>query len=361
MRVDLLNPVYWPEVRRGSERFVHDLAVELAQLGHAPRLLVGHAGGPRRSVEDDVEVVRVPRVADALVRARGFQPHATHVPLSWAALHVGRPDVAHAFYPTDAGATVRWARHTGQPCVFTLMGVPTRSTLSNFRGRLRGLERATRDSDAVLVLSEEARAATRRWLGVEAEVISPGVDLDAFAPGATRDPEPTIACAADVSEPRKRVGLLLAAFGLVRRERPTARLLLFDPGSPAARAPYEARGVEWLPPGSTDVAGAFGRAWVSGLTSAHEAFGLVLVESLACGTPVFGAREGGVPEIVDRPEIGRLFTGREPAGVARAMLEALELAEDPATALACRARAAGFSSRRTAERHAALYARLLAG
>jgi glycosyltransferase involved in cell wall biosynthesis len=83
------------------------------------------------------------------------------------------------------------------------------------------------------------------------------------------------------------------------------------------------------------------------------------VESLACGTPVFGARDGGAHEIVDRPEIGRLFAEPDAQDVARAMLEALELAEAPATAAACRARALDFTTRRTARAHLALYERLL--
>ena len=59
-------------------------------------------------------------------------------------------------------------------------------------------------------------------------MIAPGVDLDAFTPGppATARAKPTILCAADHTQPRKRVALLVEAFALVRRERPDARLVL---------------------------------------------------------------------------------------------------------------------------------------
>ena len=87
---------------------------------------------------------------------------------------------------------------------------------------------------------------------------------------------------------------------------------------------------------------AYATAWVTVLPSRDEAFGLVLAESLACGTPVVGSNDGGIPEIVDRPEIGRLFDGDEPAGLARALLEVLELAGDPGTIAACRERAGEF-------------------
>ena len=44
MKVALLTPVYWPEVRRGTERFARELADGLVARGHAPRIVTGHAG-----------------------------------------------------------------------------------------------------------------------------------------------------------------------------------------------------------------------------------------------------------------------------------------------------------------------------
>jgi phosphatidylinositol alpha-mannosyltransferase len=106
---------------------------------------------------------------------------------------------------------------------------------------------------------------------------------------------------------------------------------------------------------------AYADAWVTVLPSVSEAFGLVLVESLASGTPVVGSALGGIAEIVDRPEVGRLFEDRTPDALARAVLEALELAEDPDTVDACRARAADYSQDRCTDAYARLYAELVEG
>jgi glycosyltransferase involved in cell wall biosynthesis len=106
------------------------------------------------------------------------------------------------------------------------------------------------------------------------------------------------------------------------------------------------------------MARVYQRAWVSALAARNEAFGLVLVEALACGTPVVGPNDGGVPEIVDRPEIGRLFQGGEEE-LARALLEALELAGDEGTAAACRARAGAFSTEATARGYEGIYRELI--
>jgi glycosyltransferase involved in cell wall biosynthesis len=63
-------------------------------------------------------------------------------------------------------------------------------------------------------------------------------------------------------------------------------------------------------------------------------------------------------EVVDRPEVGRVFDGDDPAALAHELLEAIELARDPATAAACRARAEEFSAARCTNRYLELYASL---
>src|SRR6185503_434110 len=94
---------------------------------------------------------------------------------------------------------------------------------------------------------------------------------------------PLIVCAADAREPRKRVGLLVEAFARVRREHPRARLAL----DARTAAGITGDGVEHVD--MTDLPALYRRAWVSVLPSWGEAFGLVLAEALACGTPVVGA------------------------------------------------------------------------
>lgn len=361
MRIVLANPTYWPEVRRGTERVMHDLAGALRAAEHDARIVTTHPGRPSLRVEDGVQVLRLPRPPGLVASRRRFQEHVEHMPLLRAALAAWRPDLVHGFHLTDAAAGARHARRAGVPAVFSFMGIPRREELAALRLRLSLLERAVTESDAVIALSRAARDALWRWLGVEARIVHPGVDLAAFPLQAASDAVPTICCAAASEEPRKRVPLLVAAFALVRRERPQARLLLMRPRFGDLVQRLAGDGIEWLDLSSEQVVGMYRRAWVSALPSHDEAFGLVLVEALACGRPVVGARDGGVPEIVDRPEVGRLFEGEHPAALARALLEALELAEDPATAPACRARAQAFSAPAAARAHLALYDELRAG
>jgi glycosyltransferase involved in cell wall biosynthesis len=359
LRVALLNPRYWPEVRRGSERFARELADGLIALGHAPRLITSHRGAPSTTVEDGLEVVRNPRLPEGRLRRREFEDHLTHVPFSYRTLTQGSDDVAHAMYPTDGLAAAWWSDRTSHPAVLSWMGLASRRWLATRRLRARIALEAAAGAAAVTALSETAAAALRRELGVDARVIAPGVDLDAFSPGGERAPDPTIVCAAALHEPQKRVRLLAEAFALVRRDRPAARLVL---SRPREQPPPWAHG-DGIELRDLDdraaLAAAYREAWVSALPSWGEAFGLVLLEAMACGTPAVGSTLGAIPEVVNDDALGRLFDGDRPENLARALLEAFELASDPATAAACRARAEEFPASRTAESYAALYRELI--
>jgi glycosyltransferase involved in cell wall biosynthesis len=60
------------------------------------------------------------------------------------------------------------------------------------------------------------------------------------------------------------------------------------------------------------------------LPSRKEGFGAVLIESLACGTPVVATSVGGIPEIVTDGQVGRLVHSRDPREMAACIEEVLE-------------------------------------
>jgi glycosyltransferase involved in cell wall biosynthesis len=361
-RVDLLTPCYWPEVRRGTERFVHDLAEGLVGDGHEPRIVTSHRGRSSRSVEEGIEIVRVPRLPDGRLDRRRFEGHLTHLPFAYMQLRSGGAQIANAFTVADAAMAVRWSERSGRPAVLSYMGVPDHPGLVDRRRRLQLTERAVRGCRATVALSQHAVDEFWRWLGVRARLIYPGVKLDRFPVGSERSEEPTIVCSATLTEARKRVPLLVDALQIVRRDRPGARLVLDRPRDPelAARYDHPEDGVDLVQMDDPEVlAGLLGRAWAVALPSFGEAFGLVLIEGLATGTPVLGSAGGAFPEIVDRPEVGGLFEGNEPEPLAKALLETFELATDPATRKACRARAEDFSQDRTVAGYESLYRELL--
>ncbi|MDQ3936495.1 MAG: glycosyltransferase, partial [Actinomycetota bacterium] len=218
LRVALLHPCFFPEVRRGSERIIRDLASDLIALGHRPRLITSHPAAPARSVEDGLPIVRHWRPPERRLTRRMIPEYVTHLPFAYGSLRLGDDDLAHAFHFTDSAAVLRWRERSGRPAVFSYMGLPDRPVLANRRGKLRMLGAAVHESDAVVVLSHAAAAGMERWMGLRPRVIHPGVDLRTFTPApGERAASPTLLCTAAPDDPRKRVGLLAAAFGRVRR------------------------------------------------------------------------------------------------------------------------------------------------
>jgi glycosyltransferase involved in cell wall biosynthesis len=344
MKVALLTPAYWPELRRGGERLAHDLGASLAARGHDVRLLTSHQGRTTRTREDGIHVVRHRRPPDGRLIRRGYEDHLTHVPFTYLALRRDPPDVVHALHHADAQAAIR----SGRPAVWTFLGVPHRSGLANRRLRLDLVTKAIAGSAAVTVLSEAAAREFRRWLGADPRVIHPGVDLDAFTPAGERAEAFTVLCPAALGTRFKRAELLRDAFAIVRRERPGARLIV-QRGGPLDREP----GVD---PRDLDAHAALLRAYreahVTALSSRGEAFGLVLAESLACGTPAVAAGDAAGPEVLG--DAGATFDGDDPRALTTAILDAAAIS--PATA---RARAQRFSLERCADAHEALYAEVL--
>jgi glycosyltransferase involved in cell wall biosynthesis len=362
LRVAILNPAYWPEVRRGAERILRELANGLIEHEHEPRLITSHPGWPSRSVEDGMLVIRNWRPPDGRLRRRYYEDHLTHVPFSYWSLCRGHDDIAQAFHAPEAVAAAHWARRTGRVSIHSHMGLPERRHLVARRRRVQLLVRAARECDAVTALSQTAAAAFQRELGIEARTIYPGVDLDTFSPGPGRAEQPTVICAAPFEVPQKRVRLLVEALPILRRSHPDLRLELLRPADRSIADELLALGIVLIEPVQEplELVPAYRHAWVSALPSVGESFGMVLAESLACGTPVVGTNAHAIPEVIDRQEIGRLFDGEDPNALARALLETIELSRDPDTAEACRARAQAFSRERFVGSYLALYEELRA-
>jgi glycogen(starch) synthase len=345
MRIALLHPTYWPEVLRGSERIVHDLGSELATRGHEVTLITSHPGGATEAEEDGMRVIRARR-PPRLPGTGVYEHHIANAPNVARRLRNGRFEIVHAFFPVDSWVAVQMRRRGGPPVVATLHGIPTREYLVARRYRLEMLRAVAAGADECTVLSEAAARPFRRYLFRDPRVLAPGVLAGRYGSTVERSPGPTLVCAASLGDPRKRGRLLGDAYGRLRERMPDARLLVLR-GRDAvlSREAVELpAGAEWLDSvrEPEELAPIYASAWASVLPSVEEAFGVVLTESLAAGTPVVADRSGAGPEIVTDDRIGRLFDSDDAADLARAMQEALELGSRPETAERCRARAADY-------------------
>lgn len=360
VRVALLHPTYWPEVRRGAERLAHDLALQLTRRGHEVTLLTTHDAPTTTVPEEGFRVVRERRPASRWLDRLPIERELGRAPRLIGHLLGGGYDLAHALAHTDAWAAGIARTLGGPPMVLSLMGMPTSQSISARRLRRTLLRSAVRRAARVTVLSQAAAEQLRGNLGCEPLALPPGLDTADFSVPASRAEEPTVICAASLDDPRKRGHLLLRAFARLRASRPTARLVLAGRVAPTLR-PLPA-GVEFVNADATlDLARFYSSAWASVLPSVNEAFGLVLAESLAAGTPAAAAASGAAPDVIDDDAVGRLFRPDDEADLVRALGEVLDLGRRPSTGAACRARASEWDWDVVLPRYEALYEEVIRG
>jgi len=269
---------------------------------------------------------------------------------------------AHYFYP-DGVAAVRLGRVLGLPVVVTARGTDL-NLIPRFPAPRRMIvEAAHRAAGLVTVCA--ALKDVLMDLGVPGErvrVLRNGVDLELFHPG-------------DRTAARQRLGLdgptLLSVGQLIERkghhlvidalrELPEARLLIAGDGPERAALERRARAlgvadrVRFLggvPHGQ--LAEVYRAADVLVLASSREGWANVLLEAMACGTPVVATDIWGTPEVVADPAAGRLVRERTAPAIVAAVSALLAAPPDRA---ATRRYTEHFSWDATVEGQLALFA-----
>lgn len=338
MKIALTHPYSWPEVRRGAERIIAETGRALQARGHQ---VTTFTAGSRASdrVEDGVRVVRFRRLW------RRDWMHEQW--FGWRVaprLAAGRFDATHSFMPHDALAAIRTQRIGGHRTLYDEMGVPWL-----IWGKLRdekARERVAADVDVYGCMSQyalDALGANSTRTGVR---IPGGVRTTHFQPIEAREPTPTLLFSGAFDVPFKGVACLLEALAILAERIPDVRLWLSGPGDGRdllAAAPEAARNrTEILPLGRPeDQADRYARAWATVLPSQRESFGMVMLESLACGTPIVTTDHGAPQELVT-PATGAVSVAGDSSSLADALHRAIDLARDDATVQACRDAAAPY-------------------
>lgn len=192
--------------------------------------------------------------------------------------------------------------------------------------RVPGEARCAQESDLIVAVSRaEARTAIRR-LGADparVTVVRPGVDPSVFFP-ADQHAQPAYLVAAARLQPLKGVDLAIESLPHVAADlRP--RLLVAGAGS-ADFADYESelrrlvadlgldKQVEFVgAKGRAELADLLRGATLALVPSHSETYGLIALESAACGAPVLAWKAGGLVEAVRDGESGLLLESRDPA------------------------------------------------
>jgi glycosyltransferase involved in cell wall biosynthesis len=249
---------------------------------------------------------------------------------------------AHFSYP-DGVAAARLARRYGVPLLIT-EHAPWLPWMEQYPRVRRQAVWASRQCAFHMGVSQYVRDTITRFTGPaeNLRVVPVGVDGATFRPepggGA---PDPNLIVYAGRIHPIKGVDVLLQAMLQVVARRPEARLILVGGGSffrgyrlreERLRAMAAELGLgrhaEFIGERPPDkVARLMGQSAVVVLPSRAESFGAVLVEALACGTPVVATRCGGSEDIVTE-RVGLLIDKECPDVLAAAIERVLDRRSD---------------------------------
>ncbi|NHN55516.1 D-inositol-3-phosphate glycosyltransferase [Calidifontibacter sp. DB0510] len=177
-------------------------------------------------------------------------------------------------------------------------------------------------------------------------VVPPGVDLAVMRPQSTDDARDALGLPRDAQvllfvgriQPLKAPDVLVRAAAAMLERRPQLREtlvvgILGGPSGSGLEAPRSLQAlarelgvadvVQFVPPVSRpELAQWFSAADLTVVPSHSESFGLVALESMACGTPVVAAHVGGLPTVVG--DAGVLLDSHDPAVWSDALLDLLD-------------------------------------
>lgn len=245
---------------------------------------------------------------------------------------------SHYLYP-DGVAAALVGRTLGKPVVITVRGSDV-NVLPRYTLPRRWIQWATREAGALISVSQALKASLARigTPGNKITVLRNGVNLTDFQPPANRH---ALRQRLGIKAPLiLTVGRLVPLKGhdvIIRalRALPEVQLMLAGDGpqrdalARLAQKEGVAGRVTFLGnvPHAQLVA-YYGAADVLLLASEHEGWPNVLLEAMACGTPVVATRVGGTPEIVTTREAGLLIDARTPGTIAAAAGRLIESPPD---------------------------------
>ena len=315
LKVLIVAPYFYPRVG-GLENYVRHIARELSKIGWAVSVVCGDVAvrKPQQESMDGCTVYRLP-VWKVISN--------TPVHLGWyrmlrRIIKAERPDVINANAPVPYMADMIALAARRIPVVMTYHAGSMRKNqiATDWAIRLyesfllpHTLNRAAR----IICSSDFVRDHFLRAWQDKSVTIMPGVDTEYFVPGEPRLDRQGIVFVGDFRDPRKGLDVLLEAV----RELPDVRLRIVGPGDARPQARVEFLGVKHGEALVRELQRS--QALVLPSTTEAEGFGMVLIEAMACATPVIASDIGGIALAVRDGVDGLLVPPGDPIALRRAI------------------------------------------
>jgi glycosyltransferase involved in cell wall biosynthesis len=308
MRVTVVYPIWIDEYQGGGERYAFELANAIGR--RCPTRFITF-GKSRHQIQRGFLTIDVFPAVRRLGQAGELFNPINILPLA----QLWQTDVVHCIGTRALvlDVAVVLGRLLGKHVAITEMGGGTGVTLHRFHD-------VRRFADVMLHISAYG-ARVCACDGPRSEVIFGGVDTERFVPRPDRKDTSRVLYAGRVL-PWKGVASLVEA---VPHEVPlTIDGPRYDPGYyQSLQASAAGKDIHFVNHTSLDdLVPEYQRATVTVLPSLHsELLGLVLLESMACGTPVICTSVGGMPEVVEDGRTGFVV----PPGDVAALRNRIEL------------------------------------
>jgi len=373
VRIALVTEYYYPHLG-GVTEHVHNLALELERQGHPTIVVTANMGPPARSTDPhdlvDPPFVRRIGTSRTIFSAGSFARITTGTSLRRdlrALFQRERIDVVHVhggLNPTLGLVGPVAAHELGIPVVATFHSWFADSALLRiFR---RPLQRRLDRHAAVMAVSQPVIDAHARYLEANWEIVPNGVDTRFFR--ADHRPQRPRGCPELLFlgrlDPRNGLDTVLAAMGRVLEERPGAHLTVAGDGP--LRPVYErlarplGRSVSFVGRVNGDRPAYYGRADLYLCPTTKASFGITLLESMACGTPIVCSDLNGFRNVVAHDREAMLVRCGDTAALADSLAELLDdEAKRARLGAVGRQRALRYGWPRVSDMILGLYARIL--
>ena len=324
MKLLIAAPYYAPEVG-GLERYASEMAKVAVQAGHE---VVAICSGKEESiVKETWDGVTVYRLPTQVVLSN------TPISLRWYRMikHIiadEAPDIVNVHTPVP---------FMGDLVIFASRGIPKIVTYHSGSMKKRNpwvdrlievyewfiLPVVLHKADRIVCSSEFVRRSFLKRYLAKSESIWPGVDISTFTRRTSEPSGNKVIFIGNFSYGWKGLEYLREAISLV----PSAHLVVVGRGTPVAAPRTQYLGTLHGDELVKEIQSS--KILVLPSISNSEAFGMVLIEAMACGVPVIGTRIGGLPDTINDQVDGLIVAPRD----ARALAEAItRLIEDPSLA-----------------------------
>jgi phosphatidylinositol alpha-mannosyltransferase len=288
LRIALVTEYYYPHLG-GICEHVHFFAREARRYGHRVDIITSHIPGARF----EPNVIRIGTSQSVL--GNGSQARFTR---GWGlrgqmrrVLRQGRYDIVHAHSPLHPVLPILALEEADCPVVGTFHTYFNRSVVYPIGKRY--FQRRLDLLKAAIAVSRSTTSALSRYFEADWTIVPNGIDTDVFNPGASRPS----AMRTDVPvilflgrfDPRNGLTTLIETFKRVRSRTRPAQLVVVGDGPLRNHYRRVADGdpdITFVGPALEERPGFYANSAIYACPTTKASFGMTLLESMACGTPI---------------------------------------------------------------------------